>query len=385
MNRSNRTAGPAGIVRPASIAPVEFLPTDAAREPEEVVGLCLSGGGYRAMLFHTGALLRLFETGHLGKVARISSVSGGSIVAGVLALAWSRLTSRDAFLTHIVGPVRRMADRTIDKPSILGGIMLPGTIGARIAAAYDEHLFGGATLQDLPDTPRFVFNATNLETGSLARFSKRYVRDWRIGEIASPTFRLADAVAASSAFPPVLSPFVLDVEPSDFTQSEAELPDSFRSEISLTDGGVYDNLGLETIWKRCRTVLVSDGGGLLTPDPSPPGDWARQAKRVLELVDQQVRNLRKRQVIDSFEAGIRRGAYWGIRTDVLDYGLADPLGASHDDALALAETPTRLKRLDGQTQEKLINWGYAVCDAALRRHVDQDVVHPGGFPYQHGI
>ena len=36
--------------------------------------------------------------------------------------------------------------------------------------------------------------------------------------------------------------------------------------------------------------------------------------------------------------------------------------------MQLAELPTRLKRLDATTQERLINWGYAVCDAALRKH-----------------
>jgi NTE family protein len=52
------------------------------------MGLCLSGGGYRAMPFHLGAVWRLNEFGLLRKLVRISSVSGGSITAGVLGLAW---------------------------------------------------------------------------------------------------------------------------------------------------------------------------------------------------------------------------------------------------------------------------------------------------------
>jgi NTE family protein len=102
---------------------------------------------------------------------------------------------------------------------------------------------------------------------------------------------------------------------------------------------------------------------------------------VLDLVDNQVRSLRKRQVIDSFEAGARKGAYWGIRTNIADYQLADALPCPYERTLALAETPTRLKRLDDVVQERLINWGYAVCDAALRRHVDPAVRKPAGFPY----
>ena len=43
--------------------------------------------------------------------------------------------------------------------------------------------------------------------------------------------------------------------------------------------------------------------------------------------------------------------------------------------------PTRLKRLEADEQERLINWGYAVCDAALRKHVRPDLPAPPDFPY----
>src|SRR5207344_2941539 len=64
-------------------------------------------------------------------------------------------------------------------------------------------------------------------------------------------------------------------------------------ELTLTDGGVYDNLGIETAWKRYRTILVSDGGGHLVPDPDPANDWPEQMVRVLKVIDNQVRALRK--------------------------------------------------------------------------------------------
>jgi NTE family protein len=37
--------------------------------------------------------------------------------------------------------------------------------------------------------------------------------------------------------------------------------------------------------------------------------------------------------------------------------------------------------MDDDLQEKLINWGYAVCDTALRKHVDPTIAAPAGFPY----
>ena len=360
-------------------------PILAPSSPPDGVGLCLSGGGYRAMLFHVGALWRLMEAGKLLGLTRISSVSGGSITAGVLALAWPALKSGGmaAFQRKVVAPLRGLADTTIDQRSVLGGMFLPGTIGSYVAGAYAKHLFGDKTLQDLPPAPFFVFNATNLETGTPFRFSKLEAADYRVGRIANPTIRIADAVAASSAFPPVLSPFILDVHPGDFEPlRKGEIQDdAFRTEISLSDGGVYDNLGLEQIWKHCRTVLVSDGGGRLADDPTPPGDWARQSMRVMEVIDHQVRNLRKRQVVGSLASGQRLGSYWGIRTDIADYGLSDPLPAPHASTIKIAGIATRLKRMDPREQERLINWGYAVSDAGIRRYWDSALTRPAAFPY----
>ncbi|HET6467726.1 MAG TPA: patatin-like phospholipase family protein [Geminicoccaceae bacterium] len=374
-------------------APVEPIPGDESRAPEPGAGLCLSGGGYRAMVFHVGVLWRLYEAGLLGGVKRVSSVSGGSITAGLLALKWPKLSFdpkrlQADFVPEIVTPIRTLARETIDAEAIILGLALPGRVSERVVAAYEEHLYGKATLQDLPDEPRFVINATNVQSGAIWRFMKPYMRDWRVGEVKRPTVPLARAVAASSAFPPVLSPVEMRLDPNSFTPGtgqDLQRP-PFTSKVILSDGGVYDNLGLETVWKRYRTVYVSDAGGKLQAEEEPKSDWARHSYRVLALIDNQVRALRKRQVIDSFKAREsdavhRGGAYWGIRTDIADYGLADPLPCPLARTTELAETPTRLKRLDGERQERLINWGYAVCDAALRRHVDPKIPKPGGFPY----
>src|SRR6266403_3689831 len=186
------------------------------RAPERGVALCLSGGGYRAMIFHAGALLRLNECGYLPKLSRISSVSGGSIAAGVLGLAWSKLQFDDNgratnFKDAVIVPMQKLASCTIDIRSILWGMLGPGTVAERIARYYRKYLFGKATLQDLPDVPRFVFNATSVQSKSLFRFSKSYLWDWRVGKVSNPKVELAIAVGASSAFPPVLSPTVLDL------------------------------------------------------------------------------------------------------------------------------------------------------------------------------
>jgi NTE family protein len=163
--------------------------------------------------------------------------------------------------------------------------------------------------------------------------------------------------------------------------SEGLHADAFMTDVVLTDGGVYDNLGLETAWKKYRTILVSDGGGKVQAEENPAHDWARHALRVLDLIDNQVRSLRKRQVIASYETRERAGAYWGIRSHIADYSAPNPLPCPEVLTTALADTPTRLQRVDPVLQERIINWGYAICDAAMRKWVKPAFGAPSGFPY----
>ena len=391
-----------------SQAPVRFIPGDEEKAPTEGIALCLSGGGYRAMLFHLGTLWRLHELGYLSQLTRVSSVSGGSITAAALALAWERLGlesggSIEVFEDEVVTPIRKLAGKTIDVPSVLTGGLLPGTtIGDRVAAAYRRHLFEGATLQSLPDdeeegNPRFVINATNLQSGVLWRFSRPYMWDYRVGKIERPELSLATAVAASSAFPPVLCPLRLSFDESDYTaKTGKDLQRApFTTRPTLGDGGIYDNLGLETAWKSCKTVLVSDGGGAMPADCGKFGplpnwrwrDWGSQTVRVLKVVDNQVRSLRKRQAIAGYKATPgskehRQGTYWGIRGHVADYELPSSLPAPPEQTEKLAKVPTRLKELDDVTQKRLVNWGYAICDTAMRKWVVGEDAGKPRFPYE---
>jgi NTE family protein len=312
------------------------------------------------------------------------------ITAGVLAAHWASLgvtaTAPAPNFQVIVEEIRQMADRTIDIGSVLEGIFGPGTVSQKIQSAYDDMLFHGKTLQDLPDDPpRFVFNATSVQSTVLWRFSKPFMADYRVGMVLAPKIPLAAAVAASSAFPPILSPAELDLKKFGCVFQPDEKADlqkePYTSKAVLTDGGVYDNLGLETAWKQYKTILVSDGGGHIEPEPSPHPDWARHAFRVLNIIDNQVRSLRKRQVVDAYKSGDRLGTYWGIRTHIQDYDLPDALDCPSEKTILLALEPTRLKQIAPAIQERLINWGYAVCDAAMRKHVAPQSPVPAAFPY----
>lgn len=379
-------------ITPESTQPVSGVAPEGAAGPKPGIALCMSGGGYRAMIFHLGALWRMNQLGFLKKLSRVSSVSGGSITAGVLALAWKNLQFDQNGVAGnleelVIKRLRKFANNTIDQGSIIKGILMPRhSIADEVTEAYRDHLFGRATLRDLPadnEGPRFIINATNVQSKVLWRFSRPYMGDYRVGLVNNPTTEIALAVAASSAFPPFLSPAQLELQPSDFDPniSAALKDEAYRTNVVLTDGGVYDNLGLETAWKSYDTILVSDGGGSVDDEPDPDRDWARHSYRILSLIDNQVRSLRKRQVIDSYKLGVRKGTYWGIRTNIADYALPNAMNCPFTETLKLANVATRLKALDVTLQERIINWGYAVCDAALRKHVDGTLPAPIAFPY----
>src|SRR2546426_7327395 len=287
---------------------------------EKLTGLAMSGGGFRATLFHLGALWRLNELAYLRKVDRISSVSGGSITTGLLAVRWNRLQwAADVatnFAEEIVSPLRAFCARSVDAPAIGQGALLPWTNASELVEkTYRQHLFADATLQDLPDRPRFIFNSTNFMTGVDFRFSKPYAGDYLIGQIPRPAFSIALAVTASSAFPPFLSPVVRKIDPNLFQAVPgAKLFDKveYRQRLCLTDGGAYDNLGLETLEKRCKTLLVSDGGAPFGPSPDPGTAWHTQALRAFDIATAQSRGLRKRRLVADYRARLRSGSDWGI-------------------------------------------------------------------------
>jgi NTE family protein len=386
--RRERVSEPEIRVLEDAASPVHALGEPAEDSPEPGVALCLSGGGYRAMLFHLGALRRLNELGYLAKLDRVSSVSGGSITGGALGRNWAALDFDAAgvargFDAALATPLHDLAARTIDVSSGIRGIMLPGSIADSLARSYRRHLLGDATLQDLPDRPRFVFNATNLQSGVLWRFSKPYMWDYRVGKIDHPTHDLATAVAASSAFPPFLSPLTLRLDADSYVPGTGKdlQQRAYMTSPVLTDGGVYDNLGLETAWKRYDTILVSDGGGHFSANSGRWANWAIQARRVLGVIDSQVRALRKRQVIDGFRAKQRKGAYWSIWSEIADFPLADPLPCPDERTKQLARLSTRLAKIDRTTQCRIVNWGYAVCDTAMRTHVERGAARPARFPF----
>jgi len=369
---SDRPSPPAdGLPFEAAVAATpDFL---GAEKLEDGIGLCLSGGGFRSMLFHLGAFVRMNELGFLPKLDRVASVSGGSIAAGALAVAWDQLTFDGkgvaTNLAELVAqPLLILSRKYIDVPAIVLGL-LPFVHASRIAAfAYDHYLFHGKTLQSLPQRPRFSFTATSLQSGVLWRFARDYAADWRVGMWPNPDIPIALAVGASASFPPYLSPAYIDVpEGAIKPQRGADLHnDSYTRRLCLTDGGVYDNLGLEPVWKRYKTVLVSDGGAVTAPGFAPRTNWLSQAVRASNIALQQGVNMRRRVLLGLERTGERRIAYWGIGDPVASYGIDNELDFTVEQTRQAAGVATRLTRYPFAARVNIVRAGYAHCDAALR-------------------
>jgi NTE family protein len=340
------------------------------------------------MLYHLGALRRLSELGVLSQVDRVSSVSGGSITAGVLAVRWSDLDFDLAGVARNFETVERavfdLAGHTIDWPGAIRGLSRKQPAGIGVAAMYDRYLFKGQTLQDLPDTPRFVFNTTNMLNGNLLRWSKPYAADYAIGQIKRPTAALAVVVAASSAFPPFLSPLRID-PPGTFVDFGAGLPIADPpAKLWLADGGVYDNLGLQTA-DSFSTVFASDGGSPLATPRRVHINWLSQSLRTTLVIDAQVRRLRRHALVEEFQSGSRSGTLWTINTLMSNYTAPDVLACASDRTQALASIGTRLAALPRAVRYAVANWGYASADAAVRSYVDPSLPAPAQFPYPGGI
>lgn len=349
----------------------------------EGMALALSGGGYRAMLFHTGVVMRINELGLLKKLERISSVSGGSLTAALLAKAWKDLTWVDGKAVNLtetfVQSVLEAAENTFDIPTALVGA-ITGNAGQKLAEHYEEKIFGSMTLQELPDNPRFVFNSTSYLSGVDWRFSKPYMGDYKTGLVANPEVKLAVAAAASSAFPPFLSPLLLKCAPVDPSSNAAEM-----LEVELGDGGVYDNLGLEPVLKNFRTLIVSDAGQFMAELDDIGHNWIATTLRTFSIGDSQVRALRRRMLMGAFESTDpvekRNGAFWSMRTNIEAFKTPGSLTYDTTHAKELADVPTRLSDMSKTLKRRLINYGYALSDAGLRAYVTPGAPAPTGYPY----
>ena len=357
------------------------------------LALCLSGGGYRAALFHAGALRRLNALGILSQARTISSVSGGSIANGLLAKVWPALERNASgiftnFEAVFEKRLQAFCARDIRTGPLLWRrayppnwprLLRPGFSATDLLVdEYRTHLVGPLTLAELPREPTFVFCAANLQTGVNFEFSAESLGDYVLGHTPPGssipgTTLLAEAIAASSAFP-IFPPLVRDFGPNAFRGGDVKaLPTglTLTGKVKLTDGGVYDNMGLEPAWKTHEKVLVSDGGTPFAVSFRARSFLLFRLLRAYQVIANQSEALRKRWLIASFLNETYRGAYWGLGTDKEEY--VDPPsvpslpGYTGPVLDVLRKVRTDLDRFRPGEQAVLMNHGWCLANAAMSR------------------
>ncbi|AKT52750.1 hypothetical protein ADJ73_10280 [Arsenicicoccus sp. oral taxon 190] len=350
-------------------------------------GLCLSGGGFRAALFHLGSLRRLDELGILGGLRTVSGVSGGSIIANLLCdprLRWPGPGSADprvgGFEDHVAEPLRRLAGTNVRTPAILGRLrpdrwfVQDGGVRAmadRFAQAVE---WWSTPLAEVGVAgPATVTGATDIAYGVDWRFwdptavaPYGWMGDYRVGFAPPPAWlRVADVVATSCAFPPVFGPRRIDgralgLQGGTPGRETAATRQAILAGIPLSDGGVYDNLGLEPVWKDHATVLVSDGGGVFRARSTrtPFGLMLR----TVQIAGDGGTSVRVRWLHSSMQRGEIAGATWG---------LDEVIGYPRDVVEAVNAIRTDLDGFSVGEQQVLERHGYLVTDALVREHAPE--------------
>lgn len=301
------------------------------------IGLTLSGGGFRATLFHLGVVAFLRDEGVLSEVRHLCTVSGGSILGAHLVLHWEnyngtleefqREASKVIAFTKSGVRERLVRKWLLALMTIVGRLYPPGTRAwSRVNLWQHElaSLYGEAMMKDLeqsshlPKKPAIELLSTSMLTGRMCYFSPSrfhhdppsekgknlvyeniWVKTFRIGEkirefverglsakmraVVYPCvergIRVSFAVAASSAFPPFFPP--LRLRGSGLGVNDNEW---------LTDGGVYENLGIRRMQQLHKdpnvnhdAVLVSDASGLFYLIPESP--WGFITSRIVRATD----------------------------------------------------------------------------------------------------
>ena len=363
------------------------------------LGLCLSGGGFRAALFHLGAARRLEEFGLLGDLRTVSSVSGGSIFSAFLsrALSWPRTqpVSSEAWEAQVARPFRAFCTHNLRTGPLLARLLPwhwwgPSAI-ERIAARLESQLALG-DLRALPKRPNFVLCSTDMAFGVNWVFERTRMGDYLAGYARhDEAYPLALAVAASACFPPVFSPLRLNLPASRLTGGRARRRPDFDGLVQglrLTDGGNYDNLALEPVWKSHAVVLVSDGGS--TFDFAADRGLIARLPRHLSILDAQSRSLRKRWLLAASGQGQGKSAYWSVGQHVGAYAFRLPAGAACLDQGYSAATAERIGAirtdLDAFSEGEIAsleNHGYTLADAAVQGFVPGASASPPPFLLPH--
>lgn len=330
------------------------------------------------MVFHLGVMKALAEAGHLEDVLRISSVSGGSLIIGlVLHKSGMQWPSSEKFLSEVYPAVRAEltsrslqwdALRELCRPANLRFLLSRSNL---LASALRRRWDICQRLADLPESPDWSINGTNAENGRRFRFKRADLGDYLTGYAPSGNFPLASAMAVSAAFPGGFGPLRLRVDRFkwrrrarwDASKEDAVEVQPDSRAFHLYDGGVYDNLGLEPFFDAGRGVAkTANGHFILVSDAGRPLDMGFskyslnpfRIKRVADIMSDQSHALRVRTFHHYLSSDATRGGMIYI---------GDPAGDEDVDrreARFVAAFPTSLLKLSATDFDRIANHGRAL-------------------------
>lgn len=363
---------------------------------EQRLGLALSGGGVRAAVFHLGVLEQLARQHRLEDVSQISTVSGGSLIVGaIFSKAGMRWPTSEQYRSEIFPGLRTMlTSGDLFSMVALGwkGVLRENVRilyrrGDILADLLQARWGVNGTLKDLPDTPEWHINTTCYETGKNWRFSKNMMGDWHFGRHFSPGVSIAKAIAASAGVPYAIGALRLELPEHGWWQADPATKkpklkiDRPLPQVRLWDGGAYENLGLEAIYKPveglqgCDFLICSDASGPLGRPKPFSFSGLLQGKlaspRLFDIASDQIRALRSRMLMGSIRRGEVRGILLKMGTSMRQFEMAqaDMAGRLTDEqGAASLNYPTNLTRVSEIDFDMIARHGSEVCEATMKAY-----------------
>lgn len=353
-------------------------------DDQRKIGMTLSGGGIRATIFHLGILKWMAEKNMLEDIVRLSSVSGASLCIGLIYshndFKWP---NSKEYLNEVLPKIQKVIlEKDIEKLALMRLIISPWWWNKKvnlIAKVIEKYWGISGTIADLDKNPSWYINCTTFETGKRFRFSQERMGDYQIGYVENPKLPLAVAVASSAGFPILIGPYKLRIDKYPWIKSSYAKKDWTPPKdkfIHLWDGGVYDNLGLESVYKMdnggCLSegvdyLIVSNASGSSGYKKRKDGLSSKNLKRLLDISMDQIGALRNRNVMDYIKR-TQKGMYFKIGNS--------------------AEAITEASGIHGDLREKLVTQCMCTADAIKVRDYSTTLSKPSTSNFnlilQHG-
>ena len=357
------------------------------------VGLGLSGGGFRAALFHIGVLAKLAELDVVRHVEVLSCVSGGSIVGTQYYLELQKLLEEkpDGNITRqdyvdivqkvqqdfLAGVQKNIRTRVLANPwANIRMLLFPNASRSeRVGELYETHLFRRAVarkadgdddmwIDDLivkphgvpedfnPKThnwqrrakvPTLILNATTLNTGHNWQFTASWMGEPPAGidnEIDG-NYRLRrmyyyEAPKAYRRYRLGYAVAASSCVPGLF--EPINLPDLFPDRtVRLVDGGVRDNQGVTALLEQgCSVLLVSDASGQMEAQNQPGNSALSSLLRSNSILQTRVREAEYHELDARRRSCLLRGMMFihlkkDLDVDPVDWtNCEDPFDASEE-------------------------------------------------------